>query len=198
MPLSQSGQALVRGAKSAGPKTTQRKPQSAQDDLNQGRQATPSVVPQNENLEVSEELVAYFVRRIQPKDVVEYNLTVELASIEWCLARIRDIGTQLLDDERTGQEPTLETAGNEGGELTRLILAGHSFVDRSRFLSALKLRKSQLIRARQSVLSYLRDLRRFFPLPDSGCEVLPRHPFGAKPPVPIEPEMNQDAGAICT
>jgi len=196
MPLSKSGHPRVNGAKSPDPKSVQCKTGSAQDAIDQGRCAAQSVVLQNEELEASEELVAYFLRRIRPKDVVEYNLTFELASIEWCLTRIRDIGTRLLDNERIGQEPALEAAGIERGELSRLILAGHSFVDRSRFLGVLNLRKSQLIRARQSVLGYLRDLRKLFPLPDSGREVLPRHPFGVKPPVPIEPESNPDSGAI--
>jgi hypothetical protein len=132
MPLSRSDQSRVNGANSRGPTTPDGKTRSSLNALKHGRYATNAIVLSNEDADALEELVAYHVCRIQPTDPVEYNLTRELASIDWRLTRVFAIDTRMLDREMDIQLPALVTAGHSLSELTRLLDASRSIADRSK------------------------------------------------------------------
>jgi hypothetical protein len=190
MPISRSDQARLNGAKSRGPKTPQGKARSSLNALKHGRYATNAIVLSNEDSEAFEELVANYVRRIQPADQVEYHLTRELAAIDWRLTRIFALDTRMLDHEMDVQAPALDSAGLAVPELTRLLAAGRSIVDRSQYPNYLARRETQLIRARQSVFGILRNLRKNFPLAESASEVIPPQPLNPASPTPNEPGTN--------
>jgi hypothetical protein len=194
MPLSRSEQARINGAKSRGPKTPQGKARSAQNALKHGRYAINAIVLSNEDPGAFEELVGHYVRRIQPADQVEYHLTRELASIQWRLTRNFALETRLLDHEMDIQSPALNSAGLSVAELTRLLNASRATVERSQFPNYLARREGQLLRARQSVLAFLRDLRKNFPLAESAPEVIPSQPLNPEFPIPNEPETNPKSG----
>ena len=173
MPLSKSDQARINGAESRGPKTARGKQRSAQNALKHGRYAVNAIVLKNEDQAAFDELVANYVRRIQPADTVEYHLTCELASIEWRLTRIKALETRLVDHEKDIQSPAFDSAGLVVPELTRLLNAAQSIADRSKFPDSMARREAQLIRARQSTLRVLKDMRKNFPLVESCAEIVP-------------------------
>ena len=98
-----------------------------------GRYANNAVVLANEDRGAFDELVAAYVQRIRPADPVEMRLTREIASVDWRLARILALDTRLLDHEMDVQAPGLELESGELPQLTRLLLAGRTLVDKSRF-----------------------------------------------------------------
>jgi hypothetical protein len=191
MPLSKSDQARINGAKSRGPKTREGKARSSLNALKHGRYATNAIVLKNEDPEAFEDLVANYAQIIQPANTVEYHLTRELAAINWLLTRIYAMDTRLLDHEMDMQTPALDSAGLTVQELTRLTAAGRSIVDRSQYPNYLARRAAQLVRARQSTLAFLKDLRKNFPLAESATEVVPPQPLNPELPTPIEPATNQ-------
>jgi hypothetical protein len=190
MSLSRSDQARINGAKSRGPKTPEGKARSSLNALKHGRYATNAIVLSNEDTEAFEDLVANYVRRIQPADPVEYRLTRELAATDWRLTRIFATDTRMLDHEMDIQLPALNSAGLSVGELTRLLNASHSIVDRSKLPAYLARREAQLIRARQSILGFLKDLRKNFPPSDSAPEVVPPQPLNPELPLLNESGTN--------
>lgn len=179
----------VNGAKSRGPKTTEGKARSSLNAIKHGGYATNAVVLSNEDPNAFESLVARYVQRIQPADSIEYNLVRQLASFDWRLARVLAMDARLLDHELDVQLPALAAAEQEIGEADRLSLAGQALVDRSRMPDFLGRRESQLIRARQSTLEALRELRKGYPLADPAGEIVP--------PMPLDPEKaTGGAGAV--
>lgn len=190
MTLSRSEQARVNGAKSRGPKTAEGKARSSLNALKHGRYATNAIVLSNEDAEALEELVANYVRRIQPTDPVEYSLTRELASIDWRLTRVFALDTRMLDREMDIQLPALATAGLSLSELTRLLDASRSIVDRSKLPAYLARREAQLINARRSILAVLKDLRKNFPSSDPAPEVVLPQPLDPESPQQNEPGTN--------
>ncbi len=173
MSLSRSEQARVNGAKSRGPKTTAGKARSSLNALKHGRYATNAIVLSNEDPAAFEELVAHCVRLIQPTDPVEYRLTRELAAIDWRLTRIYATDTRMLDHEMAIQSPAYDAAGLAVAEMTRLTNASRSIVDRSKLPAYLARREGQLFRARESLLGFLRDLRKNFPAGQAAGEIVP-------------------------
>jgi len=123
---------------------------SALNALKHGRYATNAIVLKNEDPEAFEELVAVYIRRIQPADPVEYSLTRELAAIDWLLVRVYALDTRLLDHEMEIQAPALDSAGLVVPELTRVLNASRSIVDHSKLPAFLARREAQLVRARHS------------------------------------------------
>jgi hypothetical protein len=190
MSLSRSDQARLNGAKSRGPKSPEGKARSALNALKHGRYATNAIVLKNEDPEAFEELVAGYIRRIQPADPVEYSLTRELAAIDWLLVRVYALDTRLLDHEMEIQAPALDSAGLAIPELTRVLNASRSIVDHSKLPAFLARREAQLVRARHSILGNLKDLRKNFPPSDSAPEVVPPQSLNPESPAPIEPETN--------
>jgi hypothetical protein len=190
MPLSRSDQARLNGAKSHGPKTPQGKARSSLNALTHGRYATNAIILSNEDPAAFEDLIANYVRRIQPADQMEYHLTRELAAIDWRLTRIFALDTRLLDHEMDIQSPALDSAGLAVPELTRLLAASRAIVDRSQYPNFLARREAQLIRARQSILGVLRHLRKYFPPADLAPEVIPLQPLNPESPAPNEPGTN--------
>ena len=190
MSLSRSDQARLNGAKSRGPKSPEGKARSALNALKHGRYATNAIVLKNEDPEAFEELVAGYIRRIQPADPVEYSLTRELAAIDWLLVRVYALDTRLLDHEMEIQAPALDSAGLAIPELTRVLNASRSIVDHSKLPAFLARREAQLVRARHSILGNLKDLRKNFPPCDPAPEVVPPQSLNPESPVSIEPETN--------
>lgn len=197
MSVSRSEQSRINGAKSHGPKTPGGKAHSSMNALKHGRYAINAIVLSNEDAEVFEELVAHYVRRIQPADTVEYHLTRELASIDWCLTRNFAMATRLLDHEMEIQAPAFDSAGVAVSELNRVSTAGRAIVDRSGYPSFLARREGQLLRARHSILAVLKDLRKSFPLSDSSTEIVPPQPLNPDLPLPNEPGTNPESGPEC-
>jgi hypothetical protein len=165
--------------------------------LKHGRYAINAIVLSNEDAEVFDELVAHYVRRIQPADTVEYHLTRELASIDWCLTRNFAMATRLLDHEMEIQAPAFDSAGVAVSELNRVSTAGRAIVDRSGYPNFLARREGQLLRARHSILAVLKDLRKSFPLSDSSKEIVPPQPLNPDLPLPNEPGTNPESGPKC-
>ena len=165
MPLSRSGQARVNGAKSRGPITAEGKSRSAQNALKHGRHAVNAMFLSGEDQAAFDDLVADYVRRIQPVDQVEHHLASELAAIAWQLNRNCALETRLLDHESDIQSPPLKAAGLTVPDLTRLHTASRSMVERSQYPAFLARRQGQLLRARQSVLAVLLNLRKNCPAP---------------------------------
>ena len=194
MSLSRSDQGRLNGAKSRGPKTPEGKARSALNALKHGRYATNAIVLKNEDPEAFEELVAGYIRRIQPADPVEYSLTRELAAIDWLLVRVYALDTRLLDHEMEIQAPALDSAGLAIPELTRVLNASRSIVDHSKLPAFLARREAQLVRARHSILGNLKDLRKNFPPSESAPEVVPPQSLNPESPAPIEPETNPTCG----
>lgn len=195
MAITRSEQARINGAKSRGPKTAEGKARSSLNALKHGRYATNAIVLSNEDSEAFEELVAHYVRRVQPADPVEYRLTRELAAISWLLTRVYALDTRLLDQEMEIQSPAFTSAGVVVPELSRVTTAGRSIVDRSQYPNYLARRQGQLMRSRQSILVVLKDLRKNFPLPESSAEIIPSQPLNPELPIPIEPGTNPESGA---
>jgi len=187
MPLSRADQARVNGAKSRGPVTPGGKARSSLNALKHGRYATNAVVLSNEDADALEELVASYVCRIQPTDPVEYSLTRELASIDWRLTRVFAIDTRMFDREMDIQLPAHANAGLSLSELTRLLDASRSIVDRSKLPAYLARREAQLINARRSILAVLKEMRRSFPSSDPAPEVVPPQPLDPDSPLANEP-----------
>ena len=194
MPLSRSEQARVNGAKSHGPKTPQGKARSSQNAIKHGRYATNAIVLKNEDLEAFEELVANYVEIIQPSNTVEHHLTHELAATSWLITRVYALDTRLLDHEMDVQAPALDSAGLTPDDLTRLTVTGRSIVDRSNYPNYLARRATQLIRARQSTLAFLKDLRKNFQMAEPSSEIVPPEPLTAELPLPIKPDSNPLCG----
>jgi hypothetical protein len=190
MSLSRSDQARLNGAKSRGPKTPEGKARSSLNALKHGRYATNAIVLKNEDAAAFEDLVADYVRRIQPADPVEYHLTRELAAISWLLNRVYALDTRLLDLEMDIQAPSFDSAGMVVAELSRLSTAGRSIVDRSQYPNYLARRQAQLMRSRQSILATLKALRKSFPLAEPSTEIISPQPLNPESPAPIEPETN--------
>jgi hypothetical protein len=165
--------------------------------LKHGRYAINAIVLSNEDAEVFDELVAHYVRRIQPADTVEYHLTRELASIDWCLTRNFAMATRLLDHEMEIQAPAFDSAGVAVSELNRVSTAGRAIVDRSGYPNFLARREGQLLRARHSILAVLKDLRISFPLSDSSKEIVPPQPLNPDLSLPNEPGTNPESGPAC-
>jgi len=193
--ISKSEQSRLNGAKSKGPKTAEGKQRSSQNALKHGRYATNAVVLKNEDPEAFEALAAVFVRRIQPIDQVEYRLARELASIEWRLTRVSAIDTCSLDHEMDIQAPAFATSGVDVSERTRMLNASRSLVDSSKHPAFLGRREGQLIRARQSALAVLRELRRHIPLADFTIEVVPYQPLDPEWALTNGPQTNLECGA---
>jgi len=61
------------------------------------------------------------------------RFTRELASIDWLLSRHFAMDTRVLDHEMEIQSPSLELENGSVPELTCLVLAGRTLVDKSRF-----------------------------------------------------------------
>ena len=195
MPISRSEQVRANGAKSRGPKTAEGKARSSMNALKHGRYATNAIVLKNEDSEAFEELVAYCVRRVQPTDPVEYQLTRELAAVSWLLTRVYALDTRLLDQEMDVQAPAFGSAGMAVPELSRVSTAGRSIVERSQYPNYLARRQAQLMRSRQSILAVLKDLRKNFPLAESSTEIIPPQPLNPELPVSFEPKTNRESGA---
>ncbi len=196
MPLSRSEQARVNGAKSHGPKTSQGKARSSQNAIKHGRYSTNAIVLQIEDNEAFEELVGNYVEVILPANTVEHHLTRELAAIDWLLTRVYALDTRLLDHEMEVQAPASGSAGIQMEDLTRVTVAGRSIVDRSNYPDYLARRAAQLIRARQSTLAFLKDLRKNFPMVHASSQIIPPEPLNAEFPYPIEPDSNQPGRGV--
>jgi hypothetical protein len=147
-----------------------------------GRYANNAVVLTNEDGGAFEELVQAYTHRIRPEDPVEMRLTRELASIDWRLARILALDTRLLDHEMDVQAPTLQLENGALPELTRLVLAGRTLVDKSRFPAYLAERETKLTFIRRETLRTLQSLRRDHPRFDPGDEI--------QLPQPLDPEID--------
>ena len=180
MSLSKAQQSRINGAKSHGPTSTEGKARSSLNALIHGRYANNAIVLANEDPVAFEALVTNYVQRLQPADPVEYGFARELASIDWRLARVRALDTRLLDHEMQLQATTLATTGQRVSELTRLLHASRTVVERSHFPGFLARRESQLLQARSVTLRSLRALRKDCPLADPALEIIA--------PMPIDPD----------
>jgi hypothetical protein len=187
-----SEQSRINGAKSRGPKTPAGKSRSSINAFKHGRFANNAVVLTNEDTGAFEELVAAYIRRIRPTDPVEMRLTRELASIDWRLARILALDTRLLDHEMDVQAPGLELEIGALPELTRLVLAGRTLVDKSRFPAYLAERETKLNFTREATLRTLAALRTHHPLVESSAQIQPPEPLNPEIEPRNEPESNPD------
>ena len=172
----------INGAKSVGPITVEGKLRSSMNAFKHGRFANNAIVLTNEDAEAFEELVQAYIQRIRPVDPVEMRATRELASIDWRLARILALDTRLLDHEMNIQAPALELEQGATPQLTRLVLAGRTLVDKSRFPAYLAGRESKLIAARHATYRTLELLRSRHPRTEPATQV--------EPPQPLNPEID--------
>ncbi len=195
--INRSKQSRINGAKSQGPKTPEGKARSSLNAFKHGRYANNAVVLTNEDRGAFEELVQAYIQRIRPTDPVEMRVTRELASIDWRLARILALDTRILDHEMDVQAPTLELERGALPELTRLVLAGRTLVDKSRFPAYLAERETKLIFARQATLRALEALRNHYPRAEPAAQIEPPLPLDPEIEPPNEPESNprQDLAA---
>lgn len=178
--MNRSDQSRLNGAKSRGPTSPEGKSRSAMNGFKHGRYANNAIVLSNEDRGAYQELLDAYIQRIRPLDPVEMRLTRELASIDWRLARILALDTRLLDHEMDVQAPTLEFEPGALPELTRLVLAGRTLVDKSRFPAYLAERETKLSFARRETLRALESLRRDHPRSEPANEI--------QPPTPLDPE----------
>ena len=190
MPLSRSEQARINGAKSRGPKTAEGKSRSALNAVKHGRYAVNAIVLSNEDAEAFEELIAAYVRRVQPRDQVEYRLTRDLAAIDWRLVRNCALQTRLLDREMDIQSSALDASGLSPAELTRLLDASRATVERSSYPSHLVRYEAHLRRARQAAVTFLLNLRKHFPQSEDNPEIIPPQPLNPEWPLPNGPETD--------
>jgi hypothetical protein len=185
-----SGQSRINGAKSQGPKTLEGRARSSRNSFKHGRYANNAVVLTNEDPGAFEELVQAYIHRIRPEDPVEMRLTRELASIDWRLARILALDTRLLDHEMDVQAPTLQLENGTLPELTRLVLAGRTLVDKSRFPTYLAERETKLTFARRETLRALQSMRKDHPRFDPADQVQLPEPLDPKNDPRNKPETN--------
>ena len=155
-----------------------------------GRYANNAVVLTNEDPGAFEELVQAYTHRIRPEDPIEMRLARELASIDWRLARILALDTRLLDHEMDIQAPTLRLETGTLPELTRLVLAGRTLVDKSRFPTYLAERETKLTFARRETLRALQFLRKDHPRFDPADQVQLPEPLDPENDPRNEPESN--------
>lgn len=188
--LTHSDQSRINGAKSRGPTTPEGKARSSRNAFKHGRYANNAVVLTNEDPGAFEELIAAYIQRLRPADPIEMRLTRELASIDWRLARILALDTRLLDHEMHVQSPALDFETGAVPELTRLVLAGRTLVDKSRFPNYLSERETKLIFARQTTLRALESLRNHYPRAEPADEIEPPPPLNPEFELPNEPESN--------
>ncbi len=178
--MNRSDRSRLNGAKSRGPTTRKGKSRSSRNGFKHGRYANNAVVLSNEDRGAYQELVDAYIQRIRPLDPVEMRLTRELASIDWRLARILAIDTRLLDHEMDVQAPALALDEGTVPELTRLVLAGRTLVDKSRFPAYLAGRETKLTLARRETLRTLQSLRKDHPRSEPASQI--------QPPTPLDPE----------
>ena len=177
-----SEQSRINGAASKGPKTPEGKSRSSLNAFKHGRFANNAVVLTNEDRGAFEELVGAYTQRIRPIDPIEMRLTRELASIDWRLARILAVDTRLFDHEMATQAPGLELDNRGIPQLTRLVLAGRTLVDKSRFPTYLAERETKLNHSRRATVLHLDFLRTRHPLLESVAQI--------QPPQPLDPEID--------
>src|SRR5437879_5153365 len=151
--------------------------------------ATPSSFS-NEDRGAFEELVSAYTQRIQPVDQVEMRITRELASIDWLLSRNFAMDTRLQDHEMDIQAPSFDLENGPLPELTRLVLAGRSLVEKSRFPAYLAERQAKLILARRDTLRALESLRKNYPRSEAAAEIQPPQPLDPEIAPRNEPETN--------
>ena len=190
---SRSDQSRINGAKSRGPKSSEGKARSSANALKHGRYANNAIVLSNEDRGAFEELVSAYVQRIQPTDPVEMRITRELASIDWLLSRNFAMDTRLLDHEMDIQAPSLELENGVVPELTRLVLAGRSLVEKSRFPAYLAERQAKLILARRDTLRALESLRKNYPSSVPAIQIQVPQPLNPEIDARNEPETNPSA-----
>ncbi len=193
---SHSNQSRVNGAKSRGPTTPAGKSRSSMNAFKHGRYANNAVVLTNEDCGAFEELVRAYIQRIRPVDPVEMRLTRELASIDWRLARIVALDTRLLDHEMDVQAPALELEIGALPELTRLVLAGRTLVDKSRFPAYLAERETKLNFTREATLRTLASLRNRHPRIEPASQILLPQPLNPEIDLRNEPESNPDQDSV--
>jgi hypothetical protein len=120
------------------------------------------------------------------------RLTRELASIDWRLARIVALDTRLLDHEMDVQAPALELEVGALPELTRLVLAGRTLVDKSRFPAYLAERETKLNFTREVILRTLASLRNHHPRIEPASQLEPPQPLDPEIDLRTEPGPNPD------
>ena len=155
-----------------------------------GRYANNAVVLMNEDSGAFDELVSAYVQRIRPMDPVEMRLTREIASIDWRLARIVALDSRLLDHEMEVQAPGLELETGNLPQLTRLVLAGRTLVDKSRFPAYLAERETKLHFIREATLRTLASLRAHHPRIEAASQLEPPQPLNPEIELPSQPESN--------
>jgi len=146
------------GARSRGPKTPAGKARSSMNALKHGRYAKLACVLRSENKDAFDDLLQSLIRRFQPADEAELNLILDLASIDWRLARIVAAESRILDVKID--------------------------VQTTAFLAA---RERQLTFQRQAVLNQLRQLRRDWPLPAPQPQPVESEPVDPEIPAATEP-----------
>ena len=190
MTNNRSKQSRINGALSKGPITPEGKARSSRNAFKHGRYANNAVVLTNEDGGAFEELVGAYIQRIRPIDPIEMRLTRELASIDWRLARILALDTRMLDHEMELQASALELEDRTVPQLTRLVLAGRTLVDKSRFPAYLAERETKLNYTREATLRTLASLRTHHPLLDPVEQIQPPQPLDPEIDLRKEPEFN--------
>ena len=170
-----SGNRPNSGPRKRGPNTPEGKLRSSMNAFKTGKYSRSTFVLRHEDKAAFEQLVRALVARIQPVDVVEYNLVRQLASVEWRLHRILLMDTAVTDREFEVGSAALDQATAGPGESSpdplnpplKLGIVTQKLLAHSRLPQYLASRESQLIYAKFSILQQLDHFRKGYPLAGS-------------------------------
>ena len=159
MTLSKSESARINGAKSRGPKTPAGKAKSSRNAIKHGIFAQV-IVLSNENADLFELLTEDFVRRFEPRDGVELSIVEQMVAATWRLSRCWEMQTQTMNLEmEKDQDPDNENLKAR---------SFHATIGNSPAMQLLHRFENSYERIITRAIRNLANLRKNFPMPDTG------------------------------